>query len=172
MLEQVPPQWIPPIRVTPNLILNFHRTTHLVMNVAIGHNLFDATWLKTKHLKRNGVGNMSKISKILPATLFSLCPNKHKLFRTMWTRPSKILMKPCWPVAVFTDHYAQAMFGFSLDENTLQSSAPSIQQAANYRKLCHSEAKNTTEIAKEFRYLSSKELPVVSMELISTWLVP
>ena len=27
------------------------------------------------------------------------------------------------------------MFGFSLDKNTAQSSAPSMQQAANYRKL-------------------------------------
>ena len=33
------------------------------------------------------------------------------------------------------DHFAPAIFGFSLDKNTPQSSAPSTQQAANYRKL-------------------------------------
>ena len=32
-------------------------------------------------------------------------------------------------------HYAQTMFGFSLNENTPQSPAQSAQQAANYRKL-------------------------------------
>ena len=42
------------------------------------------------------------------------------------------LLQFLWNLA---DHYAQTMFGFSLDENTSQSSAPSTQQAANYRKL-------------------------------------
>ena len=41
------------------------------------------------------------------------------------------LLQFLWNLA---DHYAQTMFGFSLDENTPQPSAQSTQQAANYRK--------------------------------------
>ena len=41
---------------------------------------------------------MSKIPIILPATTFSFCPDGHKLFGTMWTGPSAILMEPCWPL--------------------------------------------------------------------------
>ena len=42
------------------------------------------------------------------------------------------LLQFLWNLA---DHYAQTMFGFSLDENTPQSSAQSTQQEANYRTL-------------------------------------
>ena len=43
------------------------------------------------------------------------------------------LLQFLWNLA---DHYAQTMFaGFSLDENTSQSSAQSTQHAANCRKL-------------------------------------
>ena len=42
------------------------------------------------------------------------------------------LLQFLWNLA---DHCAQTMFGFSLDENTPQSSAPTTQQAANYSKL-------------------------------------
>ena len=42
------------------------------------------------------------------------------------------LLQFLWNLA---DHYAQTMFGFSLDENTTQSSTQSTQQAANYSKL-------------------------------------
>ena len=42
------------------------------------------------------------------------------------------LLQFLWNLA---DHYAQTMFGISLDENTPQFSAPSTQHAANYSKL-------------------------------------
>ena len=73
---------------------------------------------------------MSKIPKILPATTFSFCPDGHKLFRTIWTGRSTILMEPCRPLRT-NNVWTRIFHGW----NFPQSSASSTQQVANYRKL-------------------------------------
>ena len=37
--------------ITPNTILNLHRTTHIVLDVTIGHLVLNATWLKPSTLR-------------------------------------------------------------------------------------------------------------------------
>ena len=63
-----------------------------------------------------------------------LRPDSHKLFRTLWTRPSTIFSNLA-ELILTSDHYAQTMFGLSLDENIPQSPAPTTHQTANYYKL-------------------------------------
>ena len=63
---------------------------------------------------------------------FSFCPDAHKLFRTMWTWASTILMEPCWPLCT---NNVLIFCGWKYSSVFTDSSAPSTQEAANYRKL-------------------------------------
>ena len=95
--------------ITPNPILNFHRTTHFVMDDTIGH-----TYSMQHDFKPNTSRKMES--------------GKCRKYRRFYQRP-RLAFAP------MVTNIAQTMLGISLDENTPQSSAPSTQQAANYRKL-------------------------------------
>ena len=121
--------------INPTPILNFHRTTHcshLVTDVMIGHTYSMQQCLYTKQFQRNGGRKMSKISesKILPSTTFGFCTMVTNSFGQCCTD----LLPFIWNLA---DHYAQTMFGFSLDENvpSVFGNPATCQQAANYRIL-------------------------------------
>ena len=99
--------------ITPNQILNFHRTTHLVMDVTIGH-----TYSKQHDFKPNTLREMESRKCQKYQRFYQ---RQHLAFAPLVTnslgqcRLGVDLLQFLWNLA---DHYAQAMFGFSLDENT------------------------------------------------------
>ena len=95
---------------------------NLILNFPLSNGYHDrptrCNMILNKHLNRNGVGKMSKISRFTSRQ--NLWDNVDQTYYNLWDR---------------ADHYAQSAFGFSLDENSRQSSAPTTQQAAYHRQL-------------------------------------
>ena len=114
--------------ITANPILNFHRTTHLVMDVTIGHTYSLQHDFKANTLREMESGKCRKYQRFYQRQRLAFAP----MVTNSLGQCGPDLLQFLWNLA---DHYAQTMFGFSLDENTTQSSTPSTQQAANYRKL-------------------------------------
>ena len=138
--------------ITPNPILKFHRTTHLEMDATIGctysvqHDSKPNTWREMEQ------GKCQKYQRFYQ--------RQRLAFTTMITNS----LGQCAPDLL--------MFGFSLDENTPQSSAPSTQQAANYRKLRGQKHNENHQriLTYIFEGITTVKL-LVSVELLSTWLV-
>ena len=64
--------------ITPNPILNLHRTTRLVINVTIGQTYSIHMTLNQTLQEKWSQENVEN-TKDLPATTFIFCPNGHKL---------------------------------------------------------------------------------------------
>ena len=109
--------------MTPIQILNFHRTTHLEMDVTIGHTYSMQHDFKQNTLKEMESGKCRKYQRFYQQQSLA--------FALMVTNSlgqcGQDLLQFLWNLA---DHYAQTMLGFSLDELTvsLQHPLPSKQQ--------------------------------------------
>ena len=123
--------------------LNVHRTTHLVMDVTIGHTYSMQYSFKPKTLREMELGKCKKYQRfnqrqrlaVTPMATNSLEPYVPDLLQFFWKLTDRYAA------------YAQTMFGFSLNE-------PSTQQARNHRI---PPGQNTIKITKKFRHAISKE---------------
>ena len=98
------------------------------MDITIGHSYSLQHDYKPNTLREMESGKCRKYQRFYQRQRLAFAP----MVTNSLGQCGQDLLQILWNL---TDHYAQTMFGFSLDENTPQSSAPSTQQAANYRKL-------------------------------------
>ena len=87
--------------ITPNRILNsgFHRITHLVTDVTIGHTNSMQHDFKPNTSSMENVEN----TKEFTSNDFSFCP--HKLFRKMWTRINAHALIHKLHISIYCDPY-------------------------------------------------------------------
>ena len=124
--------------ITPNLILHFHRCDRA--NLVVIYATIGKAYSNQHDFKQNtSIGTISKFRKYQ-------MPQFQKLFRTMRSCFWPHILKLLWNLA---DHYAQTMFGFSLNEKLLSLQNPLSRKQ---QIIVNSEAKNKTKNAKEFRH--------------------